>query len=98
MNLRTRLAIAGGSIAAGAMLLVSVVLYPAVEANLRGQIDSDAAEAEFDRSMAEALALHNPGSPAAGEAAQETSLVVLQTPRPVADLLPARRPRAAADD
>ncbi|MEV4265034.1 HAMP domain-containing sensor histidine kinase [Kribbella sp. NPDC049584] len=40
MNLRTRLAIAGGSIAAGAMLLVSVVLYPAVEANLRGQIDS----------------------------------------------------------
>ena len=40
MNLRTRLAIAGGSIAAGAMVLVSVVLYPAVEANLRGQIDS----------------------------------------------------------
>jgi two-component system sensor histidine kinase MprB len=40
MNLRTRLAIAGGSIAAGALVLVSVVLYPAVEANLRGQIDS----------------------------------------------------------
>jgi two-component system sensor histidine kinase MprB len=40
VNLRTRLAIAGGSIAAGAMLLVSVVLYPAVEANLRGQLDS----------------------------------------------------------
>ncbi|MER7251028.1 HAMP domain-containing sensor histidine kinase [Kribbella sp. NPDC000426] len=40
MNLRTRLAVAGGSIAAAAMLLVSVVLYPAVEANLRGQIDS----------------------------------------------------------
>jgi signal transduction histidine kinase len=40
MNLRTRLAIAGGSIAAGVVLLVSVVLYPAVEANLRGQIDS----------------------------------------------------------
>jgi two-component system, OmpR family, sensor histidine kinase MprB len=40
MNLRTRLTIAAGAIAAGAMLLVSVVLYPAVEANLRGQIDS----------------------------------------------------------
>lgn len=40
MNLRTRLAIAGGAIAAGVVLLVSVVLYPAVEANLRGQIDS----------------------------------------------------------
>ena len=65
---------------------------------LRGQIDSDAAEAEFDRSMAEALALHNPGSPAAGEAAQETSLGVLQTTRPLADLLPALRQLAAADD
>ncbi|AWS46924.1 HAMP domain-containing sensor histidine kinase [Streptosporangium sp. 'caverna'] len=40
MNLRTRLAIAGGSVVAGALVLVSVVLYPAVEANLRGQIDS----------------------------------------------------------
>jgi two-component system sensor histidine kinase MprB len=40
MNLRTRLAIAGGSIVAGALVLVSVVLYPAVEANLRGQIDN----------------------------------------------------------
>jgi len=40
MNLRTRLAIAGGSIVAGALVLVSVVLYPAVEHSLRGQIDS----------------------------------------------------------
>ncbi len=40
MNLRTRLAIAGGSVVVAALLLVSVVLYPAVEANLRGQIDS----------------------------------------------------------
>lgn len=40
MNLRTRLTIAGGAIAAGVVLLVSVVLYPIVEANLRGQIDS----------------------------------------------------------
>ncbi|MEV6863936.1 HAMP domain-containing sensor histidine kinase [Streptosporangium subroseum] len=40
MNLRTRLAIAGGSVVVGALVLVSVVLYPAVEANLRGQIDS----------------------------------------------------------
>src|SRR5262245_3423024 len=39
MNLRTRLTVAGGAIAAGALALVSVVLYPAVEANLRGQID-----------------------------------------------------------
>ncbi|MCT9928693.1 HAMP domain-containing histidine kinase [Planotetraspora sp. A-T 1434] len=34
------MAIAGGSVVAGALVLVSVVLYPAVEANLRGQIDS----------------------------------------------------------
>ncbi|WP_424534489.1 sensor histidine kinase [Sphaerisporangium viridialbum] len=40
MNLRTRLSIAGGSVVAGALVLVSAVLYPAVEANLRGQIDS----------------------------------------------------------
>lgn len=40
MNLRTRLAIAGGSVVAGALVLVSVVLYPAVSANLRGQMDS----------------------------------------------------------
>ncbi|WP_167521344.1 sensor histidine kinase [Microbispora triticiradicis] len=40
MNLRTRLAIAGGSVVAGALVLVSVVLYPAVNANLRGQIDN----------------------------------------------------------
>ncbi|GAA1017072.1 two-component sensor histidine kinase [Acrocarpospora pleiomorpha] len=40
MNLRTRLAIAGGSVVAGALVLVSVILYPAVEANLRGQLDS----------------------------------------------------------
>ncbi|MFF0339467.1 ATP-binding protein [Kribbella sp. NPDC004875] len=39
MNLRTRVTVAGGAIAAGAVLLVSAVLYPAVEANLRGQID-----------------------------------------------------------
>ncbi|RCG29816.1 sensor histidine kinase [Sphaerisporangium album] len=39
MNLRTRLAIAGGSVVAGALVLVSVVLYPAVDANLRGQMD-----------------------------------------------------------
>jgi signal transduction histidine kinase len=40
MNLRNRLALAGGSVVAGAVVLVSVVLYPAVNANLRGQIDS----------------------------------------------------------
>lgn len=40
MNLHTRLAIAGGSVVAGALVLVSVVLYPAVDANLRSQIDS----------------------------------------------------------
>ena len=40
MNLRTRLAIAGGSIVVAALALVSVVLYPAVEHGLRGQIDS----------------------------------------------------------
>ncbi|MEV4296754.1 sensor histidine kinase [Microbispora rosea] len=40
MNLRTRLAIAGGSVVAGALVLVSVVLYPAVSANLRGQMDN----------------------------------------------------------
>jgi signal transduction histidine kinase len=40
VNLRTRLAIAGGSVVAGSLVLVSVVLYPAVESNLRGQIDS----------------------------------------------------------
>ncbi|MFC5824039.1 sensor histidine kinase [Nonomuraea insulae] len=40
MNLRTRLAIAGGSVVAGALVLVSMVLYPAVEANLRSQMDS----------------------------------------------------------
>jgi signal transduction histidine kinase len=40
MNLRTRLAIAGGCVVAGALVLVSVVLYPAVAANLRGQLDS----------------------------------------------------------
>ncbi|MFC4588441.1 sensor histidine kinase [Sphaerisporangium corydalis] len=39
MNLRTRLAIAGGSVVAGALVLVSAVLYPAVDANLRGQMD-----------------------------------------------------------
>ncbi|MFD7154756.1 ATP-binding protein [Kribbella sp. NPDC059898] len=40
MNLRTRLAIAGGAIVAGALVLVSTVLYPAVESSLRGQIDN----------------------------------------------------------
>ena len=40
MNLHTRLALAGGSVVAGAVALVSVVLYPSVEANLRDQIDS----------------------------------------------------------
>ena len=40
MNLRTRLAVAGGSVVTGSLVLVSVVLYPAVEANLRGQIDT----------------------------------------------------------
>lgn len=39
MNLRTRLAIAGGLVATGALALVSGVLYPAVEVNLRQQID-----------------------------------------------------------
>src|SRR5258705_8658690 len=39
MNLRTRLAVAGGSVVAGALVLVSLVLYPLVEANLRGQLD-----------------------------------------------------------
>jgi two-component system sensor histidine kinase MprB len=40
VNLRTRLAVAGGAVVAGALLLVSAVLYPAVEASLRGHIDS----------------------------------------------------------
>jgi two-component system, OmpR family, sensor histidine kinase MprB len=39
MNLRTRLAIAGGAVVAGALVLVAAVLYPAVDANLRGQLD-----------------------------------------------------------
>jgi two-component system sensor histidine kinase MprB len=33
------LTIAGGTVVAGALVLVSAVLYPAVDANLRGQID-----------------------------------------------------------
>lgn len=45
MNLRTRLAVAGGSIVAGALVLVSVVLYPAVDTSLRGQIDKALATA-----------------------------------------------------
>ncbi len=40
MNLHTRLAVAGGTVVVGAMILVSAVLYPAVRANLRGQTDS----------------------------------------------------------
>jgi signal transduction histidine kinase len=40
MNLRNRLAIAGGCGVAGALVLVSVVLYPAVDANLHNQMDS----------------------------------------------------------
>jgi len=39
MTLRTRIAIAGGAVVAGALLLVSLVLYPAVESNVRGHLD-----------------------------------------------------------
>jgi signal transduction histidine kinase len=45
MNLRTRLAVAGGSVVAGALILVSLVLHPLVAANLRGQIDDTLVEA-----------------------------------------------------
>jgi two-component system sensor histidine kinase MprB len=39
MNLRTRFAIAGGAVVAGSLVLVAAVLYPAVDANLRRQLD-----------------------------------------------------------
>lgn len=49
MNLRNRLGLAGGSVVVGALLLVSLILYPAVDSKLHDQIDasliSSAAEA-----------------------------------------------------
>jgi len=39
VSLRTRIAVAGGAVVAGSLLLVSLVLYPAVQANLRNHLD-----------------------------------------------------------
>ena len=40
MNLRNRLGLAGGSVVLGALLLASLILYPAVDAKLHDQIDA----------------------------------------------------------
>jgi two-component system sensor histidine kinase MprB len=40
VNLRTRVALAGGAVVICALSLVAAILYPAVEAGMRGQIDS----------------------------------------------------------
>jgi len=56
MSLRTRIAVAGGAVVAAALLLVALVLYPAVEANLRNHLDQTlATAAEQAPTMAAAL-------------------------------------------
>ncbi|MEU8176875.1 HAMP domain-containing sensor histidine kinase [Microbispora hainanensis] len=87
MNLRTRLAIAGGSVVAGALVLVSVVLYPAVSANLRGQMDS-ALIAAAGRAPSVAAAINaklrdsngEPGFPAAPLGIGSTQLQIVPAP------------------
>ena len=61
---------------------------------LREQIDSATASVEFDRAMTQVLALH--GSERDVPPAEETSLVVLRTTRPLAEMLPALREIAGA--
>jgi two-component system sensor histidine kinase MprB len=39
VSLRTRIAVAGGAVVAAALVLVSLVLFPAVQANLRNHLD-----------------------------------------------------------
>lgn len=48
MNLRTRLTLAGGSVVLGALLLTSVILYPAVNAKLHDQIDGSLVRSAAD--------------------------------------------------
>jgi signal transduction histidine kinase len=45
VNLRTRVALVGGMVATGALILVGAVLYPAVDAGLRHQIDASLIQA-----------------------------------------------------
>lgn len=45
MNLRTRIALAGGAVVVGALVLVGMVLYPAVDAGLRNQLDASLIQA-----------------------------------------------------
>ncbi|GAB3132910.1 sensor histidine kinase [Microbispora hainanensis] len=87
MNLRTRLAIAGGSVVAGALVLVSVVLYPAVNANLRGQMDN-ALIAAAGRAPSVAAAINaklrdvngDPGFPTAPLGIGSTQLQIVPAP------------------
>jgi signal transduction histidine kinase len=88
VNLRTRLAIAGGSVVAGSLVLVSAILYPAVAANLRGQIDSSlvAATDQAPRMAAAIKAKYatsstEPDFPAIPLAIGNTQLQIVPDPR-----------------